>query len=118
PSSKTGSAARSGGPLAALDRWMAAHPWHPRVAPMLAYLALLGVAGLVRDRGGGHAWGPRGYLALYVLMCLVPAWLLWRYRALVPEVNWRPHWLALPAGVAVIAVWIALGRWLGAALPG
>lgn len=94
-----------------LDAWMAAHPWHPRVLPFVLYVALLLPLDLASDR---WAWT---YPLLYSAQCSVVFWLMWRYRPLLLELNWRFHWLALPVGVAVCAVWIALGRWMVALAP-
>ena len=58
---------------------MASHPWHPRVLPFLAYVCCLPLLNLSRL----HV--PLLYPLLYVAQCLLVAWLLWRYRRLLPE---------------------------------
>lgn len=87
------------------DRFMADHPWHPRVVPFLAYLVLLAVIGLVAapDRL------PAAYPVLYTLQCGFVLWLLWRYRRLLPELTIRFHWLAAPVGIVVFLAWVWIG---------
>ena len=93
--------------LQRLDDWMARSPWHPRVTPFFVYILGLAVGGFLtpEDRLGAAA-----YLPLYAAVCGVIAFLLWRYRALVPELTLRFHWTVLPSAVALLAAWIALGR--------
>lgn len=86
-----------------LDKWMAEHPWHPRIAPEFLYLLLLMVVKWARDFDGLML------AAIYVAQCVMVTALLWRYRKLTPELNWRFHWLCLPVGVGVCAVWVLLG---------
>ena len=41
--------------------------------------------------------------------------LLWRYRKLLPELNMRFHWLAVPTGIGLMFAWVYLGyasNWL------
>jgi membrane protease YdiL (CAAX protease family) len=97
--------------LGRVNAWMAEHPWHPRIAPIMVYLLLLAVIDLATDR-----W-PGAYPGLYVLQCGLVGWLLWRYRALTPELTVRFHWLAVPVGVAIAAAWVALGQWMVATFP-
>jgi len=87
-----------------LARWMAESPWHPRITPELLYLLLLLVTMSLEDQ---H---PALYGTSYVLQCGLVVWLLWRFRHLLPEMNWKFHWLAIPVGVGVFAAWIGLGE--------
>jgi len=89
--------------LSRLDGWMAASPWHPRLTPFFVYIALFALITYVADAAPGL------YPALYLVQCGLVVWLLWRYRRLIPELNWRFHWLALPTGVGLCAAWVALG---------
>jgi hypothetical protein len=61
--------------------------------------------------------GPFAYAPLYLLQCAVPGWLLWRYRRLMPELNVRFHWLAVPVGLGIGWAWIELGKWMVALDP-
>lgn len=99
------------GVLAGLDAWMAANPWHPRLVPFLVYVLWLPVI-----HGVGAWWLPI-YPLLHVVQIAMVAWLLWRYRALLPELTLRFHWLAVPVGVALFAAWIALGQAMIALSP-
>lgn len=95
--------AARGSAMQRLDAWMAQHPWHPRVFPFVVYVALLWASEPAR------MWAPWAFPAVYTLQCVVTAWLLWRYRKLTPELNWKFHWLAIPAGLVGLVGWIWLG---------
>ena len=99
PSTET----RDDTPVARLDRWMSLNVWHPRIVPYFAYIVLLMLIGFIPDQTVGL------YPVLYVAQCLIVVWLLWRYRKLIPEMNWRFHWLAIPSGLGLCVAWIALG---------
>lgn len=99
------------GALERLDRWMGAHPWHPRLAPFAVYVVLLWGVGAV------EGWWPALNPLLYGGLCAVVAWMLWRYRRLTPELNVRFHWVAIPAGL-LGAVWIPLGIGMEWVSPG
>ncbi len=103
PTSSTPAAPVRKTPVQHLDAWMAAHPWHPRFAPLLYYVffnALIAAAG---------SWNPSTYAILYPLQILSTATLIFRYRRLTPELNFRFHWIAIPVGLLSTVVWIALG---------
>lgn len=87
-----------------LDAWMAQHPWHPRLLPYVLYVAFLPLVAVAADKM------PLLYPILYVGQCLLVAYLLWRYRKLTPELTIQFHWLAIPVGIAVCAIWIGLGH--------
>lgn len=97
--------------LARLDHWMAGHPWHPRVLPFIVYLLFLPLIAVLRD------WHGFTYPLTYAAQCSLVAWLLWRYRALLPELTVCFHWLAVPVGIFVAAAWIALRYATNAVLP-
>lgn len=103
---KTGSVEWMRRLIGAVDRWMERHPWHPRLVPYAVYGVFLVPVGVVRE----HAVGM--YPLVYAMQCGLVMWLLWRYRRLVEEMNWRFHWLAVPAGVGVFYAWV----WLGVAV--
>jgi membrane protease YdiL (CAAX protease family) len=94
-----------------LDYLMAAHSWLPRALPYLLYVLLLPPIAWASDLQPGL------YTPLYVIQCLLVAWLLWRYRHLTPELTIRFHWLALPVAAAVTAVWIIAGKLMVHAWP-
>ncbi len=93
----------STGALSRLDHWMMQNPWHPRIAPMVVYLVLLAAIGPLRD------YLPWSYPLVYTVQCGLVGYLLWRYRRLLPELNLRFHWLAVPVGVFVALAWVWLG---------
>ena len=95
-----------------LDAWMAANPWHVRLTPFMAYLLLMMLTGALRDSVSPWLFPPA-----YALQCGVVVWLLWRYRALLPELNLKFHWTAVPAGLFVLVMWIVLGDAMMAAFP-
>ena len=77
----------------------------PRMLPYMAYLVLLIGVGYARDL----------HLALYpvtyAIQCAIVGWMLWRFRRFTPELTIRFHWLAVPVGVLVCVLWIALRWW-------
>ena len=83
---------------------MASNPWFPRVTPMAVYVCML----LVINWAAG--WSLYAQPVLKGVQLAAVAWLLWRYRRLLPELNWRFHWLAVPTGVGLCAAWVALGH--------
>jgi len=92
--------------LAQLDDAMAASPWHPRLVPFFLWILVMAVSVWLRP----HA--PLLWPALYAGKCAAVVWLLWRYRRLIPEVNWRFHWAAVPTAVGLLIAWIGLGWWM------
>ncbi len=94
-----------------LDRWAAENPWHPRVLPFIAYVAMLPVVNWTTKLL------PISYPVMYTIQGILAAWLLWRYRKLMPELTLSFHWLAVPVGVLVAIVWIWLGIWSANNLP-
>ncbi|MCX5662362.1 MAG: CPBP family glutamic-type intramembrane protease [Planctomycetota bacterium] len=97
--------------LRRLDAWMEEHPWHPRVAPFVVYVGFLALIDSAR------ASAPNSYPFLYALQCGLTLWLLLRYRRLLPELTLSFHWLAVPVGLGVAAVWVALGYGMIALSP-
>lgn len=94
-----------------LDRWMAENPWHVRIAPLMAYIAMLGPVGWLRD------WQPSTYPITYGLQCALTLWLLYRYRRALVELNWNFHFSAVWVGSLVFVVWMAIGFGMIAAFP-
>lgn len=90
---------------------MAANPWHPRVAPLMLYVALLGPVLALRD------WVTWAFVPAYTLQALLVIGLLWRYRKLLPEITFKFHWSAIPAGLLIFVVWLALGYWMIGMFP-
>jgi membrane protease YdiL (CAAX protease family) len=98
--------AESGGTiLQRMDRWMASNPWHPRITPFMAYILLMIPVSPLRDNVS-----PWLFPVFYGLQCLVPAWLMWRYRRLLPELNFKFHWTAIVAGLFIAVMWIVLAQ--------
>jgi hypothetical protein len=104
-----------------LDAWAALHPWHPRFLPFIVYVVFLSLSKLVADSKPTdpallnitHVAAP----LLYLVGAVLVAWLIHRYRALTPELNWKFHWLAVPLAVLSVAAWIVLGRLMAQAWP-
>lgn len=103
---------RTSGLLGRIDRWMAANPWHPRVAPFLTYIVLLPVIRYATD------YLPQSSPVLYSIQYILVGAMLWRYRKLTPELTIRFHWLAIPVGVGVFVAWIGLGMAMIGLWPG
>lgn len=89
--------------ISRLDGQVHQQPLLARALPYLVYVLLLSVVAMAADHR------PWLYPIGYTLQCGVVAWLLWRYRHLTPELTVRFHWLALPAGVIVAVIWVAVG---------
>lgn len=89
--------------LTRLDDWVSSNPWHPRVLPFVVYVAGFMLIGLAMSLS---LWS---YPPLYVLQCALVAYLLWRYRRLVPELTLKFHWLAIPVGLGMTVAWVELG---------
>ena len=102
-----------GGRLGKLDLWMEGESWRPRVLPFILYLGFLMVIG-----GGVDYVGLGTYPFLYALQCGLVLWLLIRYRQLIPEMNWKFHWLAVPTGLGLTWAWIKLGMVMSEWQPG
>jgi len=96
---------------AAIDRWAAEHPAHPRVAPWAAYVALMTVASPIRD------WNPWTYVPSKAIQLLAVVYLVWRFRHLVPEVTLRFHWTVFPVSAALTICWIRLNGLIISAFP-
>ncbi len=110
--------------LARLDAWMAENPWHPRATPFFVYMIGLLAGQLVYAGAFGMPELPGLIPLIYTLQVGVVAYLLWRYRQLLPELNIKFHWLAVPTGVGLCFAWVYLGyasNWLAnqaVGLPG
>lgn len=94
-----------------LDPWMAANPWHPRLTPYFVYVGGLFILSLLPF--GWHLPAT----ALYVVQVLIVAWLLWRARGLLPEMNLKFHWLAVPTAIGLTAAWVGLGKATATVVP-
>ena len=86
---------------------MARSPWHPRVTPFFVYILGLAVGGFLTPEDRLGAWV---YLPLYLVVCGVIVFLLWRYRHLTPELSLRWHWTVLPSAVFLLVAWLVLGQ--------
>lgn len=95
--------------LGRLDAWMAANPWHPRAAPFFVYIVGLFIGSLFTGGLFGMPKTPVLIPIIYVAQVGLVVWLLWRYRHLLPELNIRFHWLAVPTGVGLLFAWVYLG---------
>ena len=108
----TGFVPAPAGLLGRLDAWMAANPWHPRIIPFVVYLLFLAGISFTLD------WSLYTYPVLYAMQFAAVAWLLWRYRLLLPELTLRFHWLAVPTGLGLVAAWLGLGYLMIHLAPG
>lgn len=97
--------------LTQFDQWMAKSDWHPRIVPFVVYLAFLPVIAFASE------YSLYAYPVFYSVQCLVVVWLLWRYRGLLGELNWKFHWLAIPTAVFLTAAWVGLGYMMTAISP-
>lgn len=94
---------------------MAQNPWHPRATPFFVYMIGLLVGGLVHDGMFGTPELPLLIPLVYTAQVGIVVFLLWRYRRLLPELNLKFHWLAVPTGIGLCFAWVYLGyasNWL------
>ena len=101
----------AGGPLAGLDRWAEQGPWNPRFAPWFLYLAILALSLQFRQ------WDAWAYPPLKVAQGIGVGYLVWRWRALVPELTLRYHRSVLPVSLGLVVAWIFLHRGTVALFP-
>ncbi|MEO0477282.1 MAG: CPBP family glutamic-type intramembrane protease [Planctomycetota bacterium] len=107
--------------LARLDAWMAENPWHPRATPFFVYMIGMLIGGLIYDGSFGLPELPALIPIIYTAQVGIVCWLLWRYRALLPELNIKFHWLAVPTGIGLCFAWVYLGyasNWFAGQLVG
>ncbi len=95
-----------------LDAWAGQHPWHPRVTPWFVYMIFLTVALFARE------WQPVTYIPIKLLQTLVVCGLIWRWRHLTPELNWKFHWSVIPVSLFLTGAWIYLNKGMVALFPG
>ncbi len=100
--------AEASGPLTRLDAWMAVNPWHPRATPFFVYIIGILVGGFFLS--GPEPFGqPFLRPFIYTVQVGLVVFLLWRYRRLLPELNVKFHWLAVPTGIGLLFAWVYLG---------
>jgi hypothetical protein len=85
-----------------IDAWAQRNPWHPRVIPWAAYIAILAVVLYARE------WQSWTYVPLKMGQAAAVCYLVWRWRHLIPELTCRFHAGVFPLSVALTAAWIYL----------
>jgi len=104
-----------------LDAWMRANPWHPRAAPFFVYMIGLLLGQMVYTGAFGLPELPVLIPVVYTVQVALVLYLLIRYRRLLPELNIRFHWLAVPTGIGLLFAWVWLGyatNWVSHQLQG
>lgn len=94
---------------------MAENPWNPRATPFFVYMIGLLIGQLFYTGAFGFPELPVLIPFIYTLQVGIVCWLLWRYRKLLPELNIKFQWLALPTGIGLCFAWVYLGyasNWL------
>jgi len=94
---------------------MASNPWHVRAAPFFVYMIGILLGQLVYTGAFGLPELPVLIPVVYTAQVGIVVFLLVRYRRLLPELNARFHWLALPTGIGLLYAWVYLGyatNWL------
>lgn len=87
-----------------LRKRLESHPAWARALPFAVFLALTLLQGRI---------GPASAYWIYLAKTLVGAFLVWLVWPLVAEMRWRFGWDAVLTGVAVCALWVALGHGWG-----
>lgn len=90
---------------------MREHPWHPRFVSLFLYVLFFSAAGFVAPAGAPL------HTVVYLTGCLLIGRYLWKYRSLIPEMNWSFHWLAVPIALFACWAWVKLGLWMGQLSP-
>lgn len=88
---------------------MASNPWHPRATPFFIYMIGLLIGQLVYVGVFGLPELPALRPVVYTVQVGIVVFLLVRYRAMLPELNLKFHWLAVPTGVGLLFAWVYLG---------
>ena len=91
---------------AEFGQWMAERPWRARTAPLFVYALILWPVEVLSTSQ------PSTYPAVYAVQCLVVIAVVLSSRRLLPELNLRFHWLAVPAGLIGACAWIFFRIWL------
>eukprot|EP00752_Nemacystus_decipiens_P014032 g12468.t1 len=94
---------------------MAQNPWHPRATPFFVYMIGILAGSFIYDGVFGLPELPILRPLVYTLQVGLVCFLLWRYRRLLPELNIKFHWLAVPTGIGLCFAWVFLGyasNWL------
>jgi len=100
---------------------MAENPWHPRATPFFVYMIGLLIGQLFYTGAFGLPELPALIPVIYCLQVGIVVFLLWRYRKLLPELNIKFHWLAVPTGIGLLFAWVYLGyasNWIAHQLLG
>ncbi len=101
----------TGSSASGLDAWAGQHAWHPRVGPWFVYMIFLTVALYARD------WQAAAYVPAKIVQTVAVCYLIWRWRRLVPELNWKFHWSVVPVSLFLTGAWIYLNKGTVALLP-
>jgi CAAX prenyl protease-like protein len=72
-----------------------------RVTPFVVFVLLTSAQG---------RFGDASLFWFYLLKTLVGLWMIWEMRPVVAEMRWAFSWKAVVTGVAVFAMWVALGH--------
>ena len=80
------------------------------IAYLTPFLAILAAGFVSRSISGSFEWS-------YPLRFFAAGFMLWRYRVPLRRLDWRAGWVAVFAGAAVFAIWIAPGIFLSTAPP-
>lgn len=88
---------------------MTENPWHPRATPFFVYMIGMLIGGIIYGGAFGMPELPVLIPFIYTLQVGIVVFLLWRYRKLLPELNFKFHWLAVPTGIGLMFAWVYLG---------
>lgn len=97
--------------LARFDQWAASDPFFPRSAPWCLYLLFLTAVTYGRESSAVLT------IPLKLLQAGCVCGLIWRWRSLVPELNWKFHWSVIPVSAGLTWGWIFLHHQMAAQFP-
>ena len=86
-----------------LRKTFSASPVTARVAPFVIFVLVTAAQ--------GHFGAASAYW-FYLAKTLLGAWMIWEIHPLIPEMRWAFSWEAVVVGIAVFAMWVAIGHGL------
>ncbi len=76
-------------------------PGVARVTPFVIFVLLTSAQG---------RFGDASLFWFYLVKTIVGLWMIWEMRPVVAEMRWAFSWEAVVTGIAVFAMWVAVGR--------
>jgi uncharacterized protein len=85
--------------MQSLRQKLAGSPEAARVLPFAVFVFLTFGQGM---------FGPASIYWMYLVKCVIGAWMIWESRAFVAELRWAISWEAVAVGILICVAWISL----------